>query len=109
MNRLILPTLIAAALTLGLSACSSTGTPKAEVQPATPAKTGTAPSGAAATSGAGGQNVTGTQTPGYTDERLDRLSSAQAAGYLVVRRRTVQFPDGRTLRVYRPDDGGEPY
>ena len=47
--------------------------------------------------------------PGYTDERLDRLSSAQAAGYLVVRRRTVQFPDGRTLRVYRPDDGGEPY
>ena len=71
MNRLILPTMFAAALTLGLSACSSTGTPKAEVQPATPAKTGTAPSGAAATSGAGGQNVTGTQTPGYTDERMN--------------------------------------
>ena len=48
-------------------------------------------------------------TPGYTDERLDRLSSAQAAGYLVVRRRTVQFPDGRTLRVYRPDASGEPF
>ncbi|MCJ2062323.1 hypothetical protein MKK63_06355 [Methylobacterium sp. J-088] len=46
--------------------------------------------------------------PGYADERLDRLHSAAAAGYLVVRRRTVQFPDGRTLRVYRPDDG-EPF
>ncbi|KAA0125124.1 hypothetical protein CIW48_05200 [Methylobacterium sp. P1-11] len=46
---------------------------------------------------------------GYTDDRLDRLSSAQAAGYVVVRRRTVQFPDGRTLRVYRPDDEGEPF
>jgi hypothetical protein len=45
---------------------------------------------------------------GYADERLDRLHSAEAAGYLVVRRRTVQFPDGRTLRVYRPDDG-EPF
>ncbi|MCJ2053312.1 hypothetical protein [Methylobacterium sp. J-070] len=47
--------------------------------------------------------------PGYADERLERLSSAEAAGYLVVRRRTVQFPDGRTLRFYRPDDGGEPF
>jgi hypothetical protein len=46
--------------------------------------------------------------PGYADERLDRLHSAESAGYLVVRRRTVQFPDGRTLRVYRPDDG-EPF
>ncbi|XYD09475.1 hypothetical protein R1A27_02545 [Methylobacterium sp. NMS12] len=46
---------------------------------------------------------------GYTDDRLDRLSSAQAAGYVVVHRRTVQFPDGRTLRVYRPDDEGEPF
>jgi hypothetical protein len=46
--------------------------------------------------------------PGYADERLDRLSSAEAAGYLVVRRRTVVFPDGRALRVYRPDDG-EPF
>ncbi|MGU3420160.1 hypothetical protein ACLBYB_17305, partial [Methylobacterium sp. D54C] len=48
-------------------------------------------------------------TQGYTDDRLDRLSSAQAAGYVVVHRRTVQFPDGRTLRVYRPDDEGEPF
>ncbi|MHB2207380.1 hypothetical protein [Methylobacterium sp. CM6257] len=48
-------------------------------------------------------------TPGYTDERLDRLSSAEAAGYLVVRGRTVQYPDGRTLRVYRPGDEGEPF
>lgn len=47
--------------------------------------------------------------PGYADERLDRLSSAEAAGYLVVRRRTVQFPDGRTLRYYRPDDESEPF
>jgi pyruvate/2-oxoglutarate dehydrogenase complex dihydrolipoamide acyltransferase (E2) component len=47
--------------------------------------------------------------PVYTDDRLDRLSSAQAAGYLVVRRRTVQFPDGRTLRVYRPEDEGDPF
>lgn len=46
--------------------------------------------------------------PGYADERFDRLSSAEAAGYLVVRRRTVVFPDGRALRVYRPDDG-EPF
>ncbi|MCJ2086349.1 hypothetical protein MKK88_10140 [Methylobacterium sp. E-005] len=46
--------------------------------------------------------------PGYADERLDRLSSAEAAGYVVVHRRTVLFPDGRTLRVYRPDDG-EPF
>lgn len=46
--------------------------------------------------------------PGVADERLDRLSSAEAAGYVVVRRRTVVFPDGRTLRVYRPDDG-EPF
>ncbi|WP_342109942.1 hypothetical protein [Methylobacterium sp. SI9] len=46
--------------------------------------------------------------PGYADERFDRLSSAEAAGYLVVRRRTVLFPDGRALRVYRPDDG-EPF
>jgi hypothetical protein len=45
---------------------------------------------------------------GYADERLDRLSSAAAAGYVVVRRRTVVFPDGRTLRVYRPDEG-EPF
>jgi pyruvate/2-oxoglutarate dehydrogenase complex dihydrolipoamide acyltransferase (E2) component len=47
--------------------------------------------------------------PGYADERLERLSSAEAAGYLVVRRRTVQFPDGRTLHFYRPEDEGEPY
>ncbi len=71
MNRLVLPTMIAAALTFGLSACSSTGTPKAEVQPATPAKT--APSGPA-TSGATGQNVTGSQAPTYTDERMNPSS-----------------------------------
>ncbi|MCJ2136184.1 hypothetical protein MKK69_19370 [Methylobacterium sp. J-026] len=47
--------------------------------------------------------------PGYADDRLERLRSAEAAGYLVVRRRTVQFPDGRSLRVYHPDDEGEPF
>ncbi|SFL26673.1 hypothetical protein [Methylobacterium pseudosasicola] len=47
--------------------------------------------------------------PGYADERLERLRAAEAAGYLVVRRRTVEFPDGRSLRVYRPDDEGEPF
>jgi hypothetical protein len=47
--------------------------------------------------------------PGYADERLERLGAAEAAGYLVVRRRTVEFPDGRSLRVYRPDDEGEPF
>ncbi len=72
MNRLVIPTLLAAGLTLGLSACSSTGTPKAEVQPATPATTA-APS-APATSGASGQNVTGSQTPTYTDERMNPSS-----------------------------------
>ena len=46
---------------------------------------------------------------GYADDRLERLRSAEAAGYLVVRRRTVQFPDGRSLRVYHPDEEGEPY
>ncbi|MHC2106130.1 hypothetical protein [Methylobacterium sp.] len=47
--------------------------------------------------------------PGYADERLERLRAAEAAGYMVVRRRTVEFPDGRSLRVYRPDDEGEPF
>ncbi|MCJ2140115.1 hypothetical protein [Methylobacterium sp. E-066] len=47
--------------------------------------------------------------PGYADERLERLRAAEAAGYLVVRRRSVEFPDGRSLRVYRPDDEGEPF
>ncbi|MDP4003819.1 hypothetical protein [Methylobacterium sp. NEAU K] len=47
--------------------------------------------------------------PGYADERLERLSAAEAAGYLVVRRRTVEFPDGRSLRVYRPVDEAEPF
>jgi hypothetical protein len=45
----------------------------------------------------------------YADDRLERLRAAEAAGYLVVRGRTVQFPDGRTLRVYRPVDSGEPF
>jgi hypothetical protein len=38
----------------------------------------------------------------YEDERLRRIRQAQAAGYLVVRARSVEFPDGRRLRTYRP-------
>ena len=45
--------------------------------------------------------------PGYADEAMERLKAAEAAGYLVVRRRSVEFPDGRSLRTYRPlEDGG---
>ncbi|WP_236960324.1 hypothetical protein [Methylobacterium durans] len=49
---------------------------------------------------------------GYTvpDERLRRIREAQTAGYIVLRQRSVVFPDGRSLRTYRPyegDDDGE--
>lgn len=37
-----------------------------------------------------------------SDERLDRLRAAADAGYIVVRRRSVEFPDGRSLRIYHP-------
>ncbi|MCJ2012947.1 hypothetical protein [Methylobacterium sp. J-076] len=43
--------------------------------------------------------------PSYEDERLDRLSTAVGSGYLVVRRRTVEYPDGRMIRFYRPVEG----
>jgi hypothetical protein len=41
---------------------------------------------------------------GYTlaDGRARRIEAAQRAGYIVVHGRSVQFPDGRTLRTYRP-------
>lgn len=42
--------------------------------------------------------------PDVEDERLDRLSSAVGSGYLVMRRRTVEYPDGRVIRYYRPAD-----
>lgn len=47
--------------------------------------------------------------PSYEDQRLDRLSTAVGSGYLVMRRRTVEYPDGRVIRFYRPveDDGIE--
>lgn len=47
--------------------------------------------------------------PSYEDQRLDRLSTAVGSGYLVMRRRTVEYPDGRVIRYYRPveDDGME--
>ncbi len=36
------------------------------------------------------------------DPRLERLWSAEEAGYLAVRGRHVAYPDGRVLRIYRP-------
>ncbi|KQP92231.1 hypothetical protein [Methylobacterium sp. Leaf117] len=36
------------------------------------------------------------------DDRARRIRQAQEAGYLVVRSRSVEFPDGRRLRTYRP-------
>jgi len=41
------------------------------------------------------------------DERLARIRAAQAAGYIVVRSRSVEFPDGRSLRTYRPYEDEE--
>lgn len=43
--------------------------------------------------------------PSYEDARLDRLSTAVSSGYLVMRGRTIEYPDGRLIRVYRPADG----
>lgn len=47
--------------------------------------------------------------PSYEDQRLDRLSTAVGSGYLVMRRRTLEYPDGGVIRFYRPveDDGME--
>lgn len=42
--------------------------------------------------------------PSYEDQRLDRLSTAVGSGYLVMHRRTVEYPDGRVIRYYRPYD-----
>lgn len=36
------------------------------------------------------------------DDQARRIAAAEAAGYLVVRARSVRFPDGRSLRTYRP-------
>jgi hypothetical protein len=38
----------------------------------------------------------------YEDDRARRIRQAQEAGYLVVRSRSIEFPDGRRLRTYRP-------
>ncbi len=43
----------------------------------------------------------------YEDARLERLSSAVHSGYLVMRRRTVEYPDGRVIRIYRPAEDGD--
>ena len=42
--------------------------------------------------------------PSYEDQRLDRLSTAVGSGYLVMHRRSVEYPDGRVIRYYRPHD-----
>lgn len=36
------------------------------------------------------------------DERSRRIREAEEAGFLVVRSRTVEFPDGRRMRTYTP-------
>lgn len=41
------------------------------------------------------------------DPRLERLWSAEEAGYLAVHGRHVAYPDGRTLRIYRPSRDDE--
>ncbi|WP_375463454.1 hypothetical protein [uncultured Methylobacterium sp.] len=43
------------------------------------------------------------------DEGARRIAAAQAAGYLVIRSRSVQFPDGRVLRTYRPYEGDDAF
>jgi hypothetical protein len=40
----------------------------------------------------------------YEDERAARIRQAREAGYLVVRSRSLEFPDGRRLRAYRSYD-----
>lgn len=40
----------------------------------------------------------------YEDMRAARIRRAEEAGYIVVRSRSVEFPDGRRLRTYRPLD-----
>lgn len=54
--------------------------------------------------------VDGERNPIFSggDDRMRRIAAAQAAGYLVVRARSVQYPDGRMMRSYRAyeDDDG---
>lgn len=40
----------------------------------------------------------------YEDMRIARIRRAEEAGYIVVHSRSVEFPDGRRLRTYRPLD-----
>lgn len=40
----------------------------------------------------------------FEEDRALRIRRAQEAGYIVVRSRSVEFPDGRRLRTYRPLD-----
>ena len=73
-----------------------------EVRPYPLPETGLLPVGRVAASD-------GRRMAAFDDDRANRLAAAQAAGYLVVRARSVRFPDGRVLRTYRPyeDDGLE--
>lgn len=41
------------------------------------------------------------------DERLRRIEAAREAGFLVVRSRTIELPDGRRLQSYQPYDEEE--
>ena len=36
------------------------------------------------------------------DERSRRIRAAEEAGFLVVRSRTIEFPDGRRIQSYSP-------
>ncbi|KQP48810.1 hypothetical protein ASF39_13615 [Methylobacterium sp. Leaf108] len=38
-------------------------------------------------------------------DRLARIRAAEEAGYLVIRSRTIELPDGRRLRSYAPYEG----
>jgi hypothetical protein len=49
----------------------------------------------------------GTGSGFHEEERLRRIRQAEAAGFLVVRSRSVEFPDGRRLRTYIPYEGDD--
>jgi hypothetical protein len=45
--------------------------------------------------------------PDYEDARLERIGPALRSGYLVMRRRTITYPDGQVIRIYRPAEGDD--
>lgn len=42
------------------------------------------------------------------DNRARRIAQARAAGFLVMRSRTIEYPDGRRVNTLTPYDGGDP-